>query len=519
MTTLYIKDNTNTQYILKTNLSGSHTEYIAPGYTGTWTWITEKYGSDRRFGSFTPATGGNVPVSGTWVTDTGITETTQSAVALYTSINTLDQLYDYSGYTRLTDPEHYIVNKFGAVLDLGSTNLILNASAPTIWSLDVATNTLTVKSATLLAGTKFTSIKTTGSLTLMNGAQIKCLFTDSTGTSTNFKIENITAGSSVWLADNNGNTVFFGENQSGTVINVLPPSASGTWSWAVEHYGSQRQSNTFTPIGGEITVTVKDIFDVGITETSIATVLAYSNIDTLDKFYDVVASYRLTSDGIKMGQIATRSGASIELGSRGLLVKQSASTLISSSSNNITIRSNALLNGTKFTLIVSDPPKVIVADTNEIISAAIEDGNGDSSVTIQGGSGNFVIWKLANSVPEDDYATGTNLGPVGNVKFRFLHDDDSKLIIRDEATSFRQVLSMTKGIYTAGLYFGAQVQLAQQSEVVQINLTTAALAVDMSALKGAGFSSVDHSMVAVSTRQNKIIKKLKSIITAIFGLS
>jgi hypothetical protein len=304
-----------------------------------------------------------------------------------------------------------------------------------------------------------------------------------------------------------------------SVTIAIPPGAAGTWNWAVELYGNQRQSNSFEPNGTAIAVTVKDVLDVGITEEDISVVNAYPNVNTLDKLYDVIAAYRMTEVGIRMGQIAARSGSSIDLGVRGLLVKQSATALISSALNIITVRSNSLTNGVKFNLITSTPPSLIVPDTNEIITAALEDGNGDSSVTINGGSGNFSLWKLLLATPEDDYSTGISLGIVGNGKFRFLHDDAYKLVIRDDTTSFRQVISMDKGIYSAGLYFGDQVQLAQIAEVIETNEIVAALAIDMTAVKGTGFNSTTNSLVAITSSQNKIIKRLKGIISVIFGLS
>ncbi len=43
------------------------------------------------------------------------------------------------------------------------------------------------------------------------------------------------------------------------------------------------------------------------------------------------------------------------------------------------------------------------------------------------------------------------------------------MVIRDTTTNFRVVVEMEKGVYTAELFFGAAVQLAQAAEVTQIN--------------------------------------------------
>jgi hypothetical protein len=116
-------------------------------------------------------------------------------------------------------------------------------------------------------------------------------------------------------------------------------------------------------------------------------------------------------------------------------------------------------------------------------------------VTIQGGSGSFTLWKLANATPEDQYATGVNLGTVTNGTYRFLDADGFKIVIRDDVTGFRQVTTMTKGIYTKGLFFGDQVQLAQSAEVTQINTKVDVMQVDLEAIKGVGFSTNKNSLV------------------------
>jgi hypothetical protein len=61
------------------------------------------------------------------------------------------------------------------------------------------------------------------------------------------------------------------------------------------------------------------------------------------------------------------------------------------------------------------------------------------------------------------------LGNVGNVTYRFLNAPGFKIVIVDNVTGYRITCPMDKGIYTRGLFFGDQVQLAQSAEVTQIN--------------------------------------------------
>jgi hypothetical protein len=123
----------------------------------------------------------------------------------------------------------------------------------------------------------------------------------------------------------------------------------------------------------------------------------------------------------------------------------------------------------------------------------------------QGGSGNFTLWKISNATSEDNYASGTNLGSVGNVKFRFLQAVGFKIVIRDNTTGFRQVVPMDKGDYTRGLVFGDQVQLAQSQEVTQINTKVDILAVDLSAIKGTGFTKDTHSLINIKNDTKKAL--------------
>jgi hypothetical protein len=397
----------------------------------------------------------------------------------------------------LQAPKYVLATKIGTVLDFGSTNIVVNATASSVWSYNSTSNTLTIKASTLSAGSIFTSIATTGTLSFTNGAVANCIYSNSSGTSTNFVLAGMEAGSSLWIADGSGNTVRFLANQSGTVTTYITPGATGTWQYVVECYGYQRQANTFTPTGGVITVTVKLIADTGLTLSS-AGAAALSIINTYDQLYDAVAYYRLSSTGIHVnGNIASKSGTSLDIGTFNLTIDSTKTALISVASNTITVKSAGLANGSKYALLITTPPSLIQGATTEVVSGNIEDGNGDSAITILGGSGNFTLWKILNATAEDDYATGTNLGNVSNGRFRFVHLDTHKIVIRDNSTGYRQSISMTKGYYEAALYFGGQIQVAQAYEISEVNEKVSAMQIELSA-------------VNVST--TKILAKIKSLV-------
>jgi hypothetical protein len=385
-----------------------------------------------------------------------------------------------------------------------------NLTLATGWSLVVNTG------RTISEGANITYLYVP-TVTLTGSGKITGLYETSAGPSS---IVEITAseGSSVYIGNaGTGITKLF---QSGVTAGAyrlyLAPGDNTPVSRVRELYGFQRAADTITPAGGLYSFNPVDVEDVGISQTAQATVSAYTAIDNLDKFYDFTAYRRLSEDFIKLGQIATRSGTSVDIGNYNLKVNVSASVMETISGSTITIKSGALAAGAKYTTIIATPPKTVTPQTTEVITANIEDGNGDSSVTIQGGSGDFTLWKITNSTPEADYATGTNLGDVGNVTYRFLHADGFKIVIVDNVTGYRIPVSMSKGIYTRGLFFGDQVQLAQSAEVTQINTKVDILNNEVVSLQ-ASVDGVPSSVLAASVETGATVAESLRLHNAVLG--
>jgi len=356
----------------------------------------------------------------------------------------------------------FLSSTSGSTLNLGDYNVASNISFTSGNSTDV-----------------LTGVRTTG---LINAATNSIPVTDSRGTSTIWQFQSVTVGTSLAIWDATGTTKYFqGEvTTAGTYSLYITGGTTGTYYYAIEKYGYKREEGNFPANSGGVLFYVPSyVQDVGITQTTQSTVAAYTAVDTLAKLYEYTAYKRLSEVFIKAGQLTTRDGTAVNIGLMSLVVNASASSVEALSGGSytsgvysggtITIKSSTLAVGGSYLTIIATPPKTVTPNTTETITCAIEDANGDSQVTIQGGSGNFTLWKLLNSVPDDDYATGTNLGNVGNVTFRFIHADGYKIIIRDNSTAYRISCPMEKGVYTRGLFFGDQVQLAQSAEVTQIN--------------------------------------------------
>jgi hypothetical protein len=62
----------------------------------------------------------------------------------------------------------------GTTIDLGTLNIIVDALAATAFAVNTGTNTITIKASTLTNGTKFSLLKTTGTISFANGAIATC---------------------------------------------------------------------------------------------------------------------------------------------------------------------------------------------------------------------------------------------------------------------------------------------------------------------------------------------------------
>lgn len=345
-------------------------------------------------------------------------------------------------------------------------------------TLNMGANNLTVSAGATLTGSFLT---TTGSVTLATPTSFTGLYTSSAGTSSIIE-RTVSAGSSVYFGNNaTGVTTLFNSNVlAGAYRIYLAPGVVTPIKFARELYGFQRVEEIITPNGTLNSGTPVDIPDAGITQATLATVQAYTAIETASKFYDRTAAFRLTEQGIKLGQIATRSGTSIEIGTFSHVINQSAAAVYAISGSTITTKSTSYAGDAKYGTEIATAPATVTAASTEVITINIEDANGDSSVKIEAaGVSTFEIWKITDATNPDDYATGTLLDTTGIGTWRFIHADGYKMVVRDQTTNFRVVVEMEKGTYEAALFFGAAVQLAQADEVSQINTKMDVMAVNM----------------------------------------
>ncbi len=375
----------------------------------------------------------------------------------------------------------------GGVLTTNFSSVTVNATAASKISYNSTTNALTIKSSVLSETSAVTQWNNpSGTITLSNGAVIQGVYQSSAGTSTTWRFENITVGSSIIIYDGSGVTKYFQQEvtSAGDYSYYIPPGTTGTYSWAIELYGKQRQSGSFAAnTGGLLFYEPIYVEDVGITETTKATVAAYTAIETSSKFYDRTAYFRLSEQGIKLGQIVTRAGTSLEIGTFSHLINKDSASVYSVTGSVITTKSTSYAGDSKYTTEIATPPATITANSTEVITIAIEDANGNSSLTINGGDGTFQLWKVTTATATADYATGTLLATVGNVTYRFIGVTGYDIIGVDINSNIRRRTSMAKGIYTQAFYVGDQIQLAQAPQVEEILTKVEVMQIDVDAIQ------------------------------------
>jgi hypothetical protein len=400
----------------------------------------------------------------------------------------------------------------GGILTTNFATVIVDATAANKIVYNSTTNTLTIKSSVLASnGTVTRWNNVAGTVTLSNGAVIQGVYQSSAGTSTIWQFQSITVGTSLVIYDSSGVTKYFQQEvaTAGTYSYYIPPSATGTYYYAIEQYGKKREEGNFPANAGGVLFYVPSYADdVGITQTAKATVAAYTAIETPSKRYDRTAYFRLSEQGIKLGQITTRSGTSIE-GTFSVVVKDDAASVYSVFSNVITIKAASYEADSRYTKEVVTGGGTFTAFDTELVTIDIEDANGNSSVLVQGTTGGLVdVWKCANGTINADYATGTKIGSnISAGRFRFTGADGFKLILFDKQSLLARDCSMSKGSYTLGwyLYDAASGGLTQEQNV---NFSTLVSKVNeiFSDVNGmtAGFVESTDSLHAIATRLNTV---------------
>ena len=372
--TVYVTDSSGTQQFLQIGVSGTLTDFISPGQTGNWNWAVEKFGYGRLTGTFTPGTGGVFSNNLDFLRDYSITQTTQATVAAYTVISNYDQLYDYAAYIRTQIPNYVLASGSNGTITF-NCNLVFNSAASSLWSYNSTTNTLTVKTTTVLAtGVTNTNLVTTGTITETN-VTITGQYSSPSGPSSVINFTNLTSAA-ILLLNNSSVQVDNQKNKSGTYSEYLAPGSTGKYTWVAEQYGSNRQTGTLDlTLGGTFAPLSTWVADSNITIINSATVAAYSSISNVDQLYDYSA-YMRTQDPTY--QLLTAFNGTV-YASCNLVFNTSASTMWSynSTTNTLTVKTAATLASGINNTTISTTGTITV--NNSIVTALYTNSVGNSS--------------------------------------------------------------------------------------------------------------------------------------------
>lgn len=269
------------------------------------------------------------------LTDPNVTETNKATVDAYTTIDTLDELYDRcKSWTvdnlALANPSFgaQIATGNGSTLDLGAFNLTIDATAASAFV--VAGSTVTIKASTLANGAKFTAITTTGTITLANGAQINVSkYTDSTGVNVGVSVGGLVAGSRIRIYNNTdavevANAVVAGTSYFQYLAYTADKSFGlrVTYTSGVTAYNEFATVGTFTANGIAFTVSqvANPVYNANGTDGTTCTEFAadYPNVQmdvsdpdgvtSVQRLYAWYCAEIFTADGIRNffgGMIAT----------------------------------------------------------------------------------------------------------------------------------------------------------------------------------------------------------------------
>jgi hypothetical protein len=350
---------TPTQYVTTATLTGAYpgtlTNYSTSVTTAAWLYGYNTFVGGR---TYTPT---GVGITDTILMVADVTTLSQSAVGALTSLATLDNLYDASRYWNTLNSTNIqipalgtnIITYSGSQLNLGTYNLIINSGTTTAGNaFSVSGSTITIYASNLATGTKFTSFTTTGTVTVNSGVTVTVPYAGSGGTQGVLTLNNLQTLSTIYVATSQGGTqlaytALTGSNTSYTLY--IPPNSATSYYYKVVKYGYQPSTGTFNPTA-VTAVTVAQAVDTSITQSTVATVAAYTALANPDQIYDYAAYYETTNAGIVFTRLNLAAGKNLSFGSSILALNTAASSVYSISGTTATIKTAATVTtGATFT--------------------------------------------------------------------------------------------------------------------------------------------------------------------------
>jgi hypothetical protein len=215
--------------------------------------------------------------------DLVVSETTKSVVDAYTSIDTPQKFYDIAksylvgNYAGEASP---LVSRDGNTIDAGSYDVVVNASAGSVFA--ISGNTLTIKSTTFVG-----NISTSGSATLSNGAKV--IGTFGATTVLPWEVKNVEATTRLQLYNLTKDALVITQKLSGTAGTYV--DATGTYDQAEISVGDVVRLRCTCVVGATAMLPVE------VTGVATSTGITFQVDQIADEVYN--------SNGINGSQVST----------------------------------------------------------------------------------------------------------------------------------------------------------------------------------------------------------------------
>lgn len=263
-------------------------------------------------------------------TDDNITEANATTVRAYATIDDLNELYDRSrAYDEDTPGNGFdALTVSGDVIDVGAYNVIIDPTAPAAFDLDTGGNTITIRTSALNNSSQFSRLRTTGTITLQNGASLgTALLEDSTGTTGVLTLTDVIAAN-VLLYDDAApadDTLSYQTAVTGDIVIPFNATASTDYQVVVRRAGFSEVNFEFDPSGGgEFEFPIRQFRSLTIEGTPIYSASEDITKVTMDfpglrvnvgdftigvqELYDTLQAYEVTEAGMKAPRIANYDG-------------------------------------------------------------------------------------------------------------------------------------------------------------------------------------------------------------------
>lgn len=168
---------------------------------------------------------------------------TEANIRAYTEIANLDQFAERLHVLAL-DTDRSDIQADGnfatyseGEINLGAYNLVVDDTAGSVIDFNNGTNTITVKSSALATGSSFSSIRTTGNVTLQGGSVLRTGYIDSSGTYMYIKLTSLDQQDILVTDQQNAaspTTLINQTNQTGSYSTLLQLPAGGVINVMVE---------------------------------------------------------------------------------------------------------------------------------------------------------------------------------------------------------------------------------------------------------------------------------------------